>query len=75
MVRVLVLVDEDVPKRLLPLLARVGKALEHLHGEEQQVVEIDRVRAVEPALIEVVDLGDGLVVEGRYALERVRGQH
>jgi hypothetical protein len=43
MVRVLVLVDEDVAKRFLLLLAHVGEALEHVDREHQQVVEVDRV--------------------------------
>ena len=68
MVRVLVLVDEDVAERLLPLLARLGEALEHVDGEEEHVVEVDGVRGEEALLVEVVDLGDGLVVEARDAL-------
>ena len=43
-VRVLVLVDEDVAERVLPVLARLREALEHLDGEHQHVVEVDRVR-------------------------------
>ena len=67
-VRVLVLVDEDVAERLLPLLARLGEALEHVDREEEHVVEVDGVRGEEALLVEVVDLGDGLVVEARDAL-------
>ena len=67
-VRVLVLVDEHVAERLLPALARLGEALEHLDGEHQQVVEVDRVRGEQPPLVELVHLGDGLVVERRDAL-------
>ena len=66
-VRVLVLVDEDVAERLAPLLGRVGEALEDLDREHEQVVEVDGVRAVQAALVELVDLGDGLVVERRDA--------
>jgi hypothetical protein len=62
-VRVLVLVDEDVAECLLPLLARIGEALEHVDGQHEQVVEVDRVRGVQPSLVEVVHVGDGLVVE------------
>ena len=48
-VRVLVLVDEDVAERLAPALARLGEALEHVDGEVQHVVEVDGVRREEPA--------------------------
>ena len=67
-VRVLVLVDEDVAERLLPLLARLREALEDVDREQEQVVEVDGVRGEEALLVEVVDLGDGLVVEARDAL-------
>ena len=67
-VRVLVLVDEDVAERLLPLLAGLGEALEHVDREEEHVVEVDGVRGEEALLVEVVDLRDGLVVEARDAL-------
>ena len=67
-VRVLVLVDEDVAERVLPALTRLREALEQLDGEEEHVVEVDRVRGEEPALVEVVGVGDRLVVEGRDAL-------
>ena len=66
-VRVLVLVDEHVAEGLAPLRRRVGKALEDLDGEHEQVVEVDGVGAVQAALVELVDLGDGLVVERRDA--------
>ena len=49
-VRVLVLVDEDVPERRLPLLRRLGEALEDVDGEEEHVVEVDGVRLEEPLL-------------------------
>ena len=70
-VRVLVLVDEDVAERLLPLFPRVREPLEHLHREHEQVVEVDRVRGVQAALVELVRLGDGLVPERGDALERL----
>ena len=73
-VRVLVLVDEDVAERLLPLLARLGEALEHLDGEHQHVVEVDGVRGVQPTLVEVVDVRDRLVVERGDALAVVVGR-
>jgi hypothetical protein len=67
-VRVLVLVHEDVAERLLPALLRLGEPLQDLDGQHQEVVEVDRVRAEEPPLIEVVDVGDGLVVEGLHPI-------
>ena len=51
-VRVLVLVDEDVAERLRPALARLGEALQHVDGQHQQVVEVDRVRGEQAALVE-----------------------
>ena len=44
-VRVLVLVDEQVAERVLPLLLRLGEALEHVDGEIEHVVEVDGVRS------------------------------
>ena len=67
-VRVLVLVDEDVAEGLLPLGAGLGEALEHVDREKEHVVEVDGVRGEEALLVEVVDLGDGLVVEARDAV-------
>ena len=64
-VRVLVLVDEDVAKRPGPPLVRLGEALQDVDREHQQVVEVDGVRREQPALVELVDVGDGLVVEAR----------
>ena len=64
-VRVLVLVDEDVAERLAPVLERLGEALEDLHREHEHVVEVDRVGGVEATLVQLVRLGDGLVPEGR----------
>jgi hypothetical protein len=64
-IRVLIFVDEHVAERLLPAGASLGEAVEHLHREHQQVVEVDGVRGVEPLLVEVVGVGDCLVVEGR----------
>ena len=66
-VRVLVLVDEHVAERLRPLLARLGEPLQHVDGEHQHVVEVDGVRREQPALVELVHVGDRLVVEARDA--------
>ena len=73
-VRVLVLVHQDVAEGLLPALAGLGEALEHLDDEHQHVVEVDGVRGVEAALVELVHLGDRLVVERRDALAVVGGR-
>ena len=64
-VRVLVLVDEDVAERRLPALEGLGEPLEHLDREHQHVVEVDRVRGEEPLLVALVHLGDGLIPERR----------
>ncbi len=42
---------------------RLREALEDLHGEHEHVVEVDGVRGVEPALVELVHLRDRLVPE------------
>ncbi len=73
-VRVLVLVDEDVAERLLPALAGLREALEHLDREHEQVVEVHRVRPEHPPLVERVDVGDGLVVERLDALQVLLGR-
>ncbi len=70
-VRVLVLVDEDVAEGLLPVGQRLGEALEDLHGEHEHVVEVDGVRCVQPALVQLVHLRDRLVPEGGDAREVV----
>ena len=67
-IRVLVLVDEDVAERLPPALERLGEALEDLHREHEDVVEVDRVRGVQAALVQLVRLGDGLIPERGDAL-------
>ena len=73
-VRVLVLVDEDVAERLLPALARLREALEHVDGEHEQVVEVHRVRREQAPLVEAVHVGDGLVVERLDALQVLLGR-
>ena len=64
-VRVLVLVDEDVAERLAPVLERLGEPLEDLHREHEHVVEVDCIGGMEATLVQLVRLGDGLVPEGR----------
>ena len=72
-VRILVLVDEDVAERLLPAFPSLGEPLEHLDGQHEQVVEVDRVRRSEALLVLAVDLGDGLLVEGGDPLRVLAG--
>ena len=43
-IRVLILVDEDVPKALTILRELVGMVLQHPHGQHEQIVEVDGVR-------------------------------
>ena len=62
-VRVLVLVDEDVAERRLPPLTGFREPLEHVDGQHQQVVEVDRVGAEQLALVQPVHLRNGLVIE------------
>ena len=73
-VRVLILVDEDVAERLLPALARFREALEHLDREHEQVVEVHRIRPEQAPLIEPVHVGDGLVVERLDARQVLLGR-
>ena len=74
-IRVLVLVDEDVPEGVLPVLPSVREVLQDLHGQHQHVVEVDGVRGGELALVQLVRLGDRLVVEGRDPLGVHRRRH
>ena len=74
-VRVLVLVDEDVAERALPLLARFRETLQRLNREHEHVVEVDRVRGVQAALVDVVRLRDRLVPERGDARERLVRRH
>ena len=74
-VRVLVLVDEHVAERLLPLVTRLREALQHLHREHEQVVEVDGIGAMQRALVEVVHLGHRLVPEGADAAQVLLGCH
>ena len=73
-VRVLVLVDEDVAEGLAPALERLGEALEDLHREHEQVVEVDGVRGVQAPLVELVRLGDRLIPERRDARRVLLGR-
>ncbi len=58
-VGVLILVDEDVPEPAPVVLGDVRECLQQVHRRHDQVVEVERVRLGQPALVEPVDLGDG----------------
>jgi len=58
LVRVLVLVDQDVAEALLVGGAHVLAALQHLDGDEEEVVEVHGVGREQPPLVLGVDLGD-----------------
>ena len=56
-VGVLAFVDEQVADALAPGQAHVLVRFEQLHGQADQVVEVDRVEAGEARLVELVDRG------------------
>ncbi len=60
-VGVLVLVDQHVPEPAPVVLGDVGERLQQVHGGHDQVVEVERVGLVQPALVEPVGLGQGLL--------------
>ncbi len=62
-VGVLVLVDEDVPEGVLVAFADLGEQRQQVDATEQQVVEVHRVHGVDPPLVEIVDVGRGLLEE------------
>ena len=62
-VGVLVLVDQHVAERAAVALAHLVEQLEQVHAAEQQVVEVHRVGGVQARLVEVVDVGGGLLEE------------
>ena len=72
-VRVLVLVDEDPAERVRVAVAHLLEELEQVDRAEQQVVEVHRVRAVELALVALVDVGDRLLEERADELAVVVG--
>ena len=62
-VGVLVLVDEDVAEGGGVAGADLREELEDVDRADEQVVEVHRVHAVQLALVELVDVGDGLLEE------------
>jgi hypothetical protein len=63
-VRVLVLVDEDVAEGRAVAGADLREQLEHVDGADEQVVEVHRVHAEHLALVELEGVGDGLLEVG-----------
>ena len=59
-VRVLELVDEDVPEALLVVGAHVVVGLQEIGRHHEQVVEVECVGRQQPALVLRVDVGDAL---------------
>ena len=62
-VGVLVLVHQHVAERAAVAVAHLGEQLQQVHAAEQQVVEVHRVVAVGPLLVELVHVGRGLLEE------------
>ncbi len=67
-VRVLVLVDEDVAEPLLIVLQDRRKGLEELDGQHDDVVEVDGGGLDETLLVEAIDVRHLLVIEPRPVL-------
>ena len=63
-VGVLVLVHQHVAEGPAVAVEHLGEQLEQVHAAEQQVVEVHRVHRVDPLLVELVDLGGGLLEVG-----------
>ncbi len=66
-VRVLELVDEDVPEALLVRGAHVVVGLQQVGRHHEQVVEVQGVGSQQPALVQRVDVGDALAERVRPA--------
>ncbi|CAB4849081.1 unannotated protein [freshwater metagenome] len=72
MVGVLVLVDEHMTKTPVIVLGHIGEELEDGDGGGDEVVEVECVRAPEPALVVAVGLGESfLLLVARAARERL----
>ena len=63
-VGVLVLVDEHPAEGPPVAVADVLEQLEQVDGADQEVVEVHRVGLVHALLVQLVDVGDGLLEEG-----------
>ncbi len=75
-VRVLILVDQQVTKAAVVALAHFGRRLQHTHGVEQQVIEVERVRLGQLLPVDLVDVRDlfGLRI-GRLEVNLLRIEH
>ena len=58
MVRVLILVDEDITELALVIIAHVLKLLQNLHGQQDDVVKVHGVGCLQPRLVLLVQLRD-----------------
>ena len=74
-VRVLELVDEDVPEALPPPREHVGMLAEQAHRQQQQVVEVGGRRVEQPPLVLAVDLRDAPVGGTGGPVESLLGGH
>ena len=72
-VRVLVLVDEDVAEPAPVVLGDVRQPLQQRDRLHDQVVEVEGVRRAQPRLVERVDLGDAALVLVRGPLGGLLG--
>jgi len=63
-VGVLVLIDQHVAEGAAVAVEHLGKQLEEVDAAKQQIVEVQRVHAVDPLLVELVDLGGRLLEVG-----------
>ncbi len=72
-VRVLVLIDEDVAEAVLEGLARVVMIADELDRLRQEVVEVERVPGLEEVLVDLESLGDDVLEAARGAAREVLG--
>ena len=61
-VRVLILVDEDVAEFALVVRSYIRLVLQQAHRVENEVVEVQRVRLAEDAVVARVNFGDALAL-------------
>ena len=76
-VGVLVLVHHDVAEAVAVLFQHIRELLEDAHGEDDDVVKVQRVGCLQALLVVVVYLGNHLltVVASRFPQQVLRGHH
>ncbi len=76
-VGVLVLVHHDVAEAVAVLFQHIRELLEDAHGEDDDVVKVQRVGCLQALLVVVVHLGNHLltVVASRFPQQILRGHH